>query len=108
MPRKYLKTPKRRRSNLTKLRRRLGAIPFGYRVDPHDPKLLYPIPSQLEALDKAYEYLRHSSYREVARWLTQVTGRPISGPGLFQLVRRERERQDLLAKARRIENFNEY
>jgi hypothetical protein len=108
MPRKPLKTPKRRRSNLTKLRRKLGAIPFGYSVCAHDPKLLNPIYSQLEALEQAYQYLRHSSYREVARWLTQKTGRPISGPGLHQLVRRERKRQEVMAKAARFQTLHEY
>lgn len=67
--------------------------PFGYRANKNDPAYWEPVPLELEALELAKEYLKTCSYREVARWLSEVTGRPISNPGLFQLVNRERKRR---------------
>lgn len=105
--RKIPRTPKKRPSNAFKYRRLLGSIPFGYEISDFDPKLLKPIPKELAALEKAYEHLKYSSYREVARWLSQTTGRQISAPGLYLLVKRERRRQEILAAANRMKTFNE-
>lgn len=64
-------------------------IPFGYKVSEHDDLLLEPIPVELEALEKAKEYLNRYSSRHVAAWLTKVTGRSISHAGLLKRIKHE-------------------
>ena len=68
-------------------------IPFGYRQDPDDPNVLLPIPEQLEKLELAKEHLKKYSYREVATWLTNNTGRYISHVGLMKRVKLEKRRK---------------
>lgn len=74
--------------------------PFGYKADPDNPGFWTPIPHELEALEMAKEYLKGSTYRAVAEWLTAVTGRRISAPGLNQLINRDRRRH--LSRAGKI------
>ena len=69
-------------------------IPFGYELDPNDPNVLLPIVLELEALEKAKVHVKNFSYREVAKWLTGVTGRPISHVGLKKRLEIERTRRD--------------
>jgi len=57
-------------------------VPFGYVLDENDPNLLLPVIEELEALELAKKHLRRFSYREVANWLSKVTGRYISHMGL--------------------------
>ena len=64
-------------------------IPFGYEEDPDDNDMLLPIPRELRALEKAKEYLKQYSYREVANWLTKQTGRSISHMGLKKRIESE-------------------
>lgn len=64
-------------------------IPFGYKVNEEDNMVLDPIASELEALDKAKEFLKRYSSRQVAAWLTKQTGRSISHTGLLKRVRYE-------------------
>jgi hypothetical protein len=64
-------------------------IPFGYEEDPDDDDMLLPIPRELRALEKAKEYLKQYSYREVANWLTKQTGRSISHMGLKKRIESE-------------------
>ena len=68
-------------------------IPFGYKAHKTDDKLLVPIIEELEALDLAKEYLHEYSYREVARWLSDRTGREISYVGLRKRVQIEKKRK---------------
>ncbi len=68
-------------------------IPFGYEQDPEDGDILQPIPSQLEMLAQAKKYLSEYSYRLVARWLTEQSGRYISHVGLNKRVNIETKRQ---------------
>lgn len=73
---------------------RMGLIPpYGYKKIEGDDKHWEAVPLELEALEKAREYCKTCSYREVARWLTQVTGRSISGAGLYQRLQREYKRK---------------
>lgn len=65
-------------------------IPFGYEVSPDDKKVLLPVVLELEALEKAKQHLKQFSLREVAQWVTQVTGRPISHMGLKKRLEAER------------------
>lgn len=67
--------------------------PFGYKFSEETKMLLIPIPHELEALEKAKKYLRQYPSRNVAAWLTKVTGRYISHVGLLQRVKNERQRK---------------
>lgn len=86
-------------------------IPFGYILDPEDPNRLLPVELELEALEKAKRHVKNFSYREVAQWLTAVTGRPISHVGLKKRIEVERLRrtkaQALRSWSARIEEIKE-
>ena len=68
-------------------------IPFGYELDPEDPNTLLPIPLQLEALEQAKKHVKRFSYRDIANWITAVTGRSISHVGLKKRLEIERTRR---------------
>ena len=82
-------------------------IPFGYKEDPEDTDMLLPVPRELRALEKAKDYLKQYSYREVANWLTKQTGRSISHMGLKKRIDSEqshkRKASTLREWARRYE-----
>ena len=73
---------------LNRIKRKARIIPFGYKKD-DTGNYLIPIESELEALEKAKEYLKTCSLREVAIWLTRKTGRYISYVGLNKRVKRD-------------------
>jgi hypothetical protein len=75
-------------------------VPFGYLVDPEDSGVLLPIPRELRALEKAKDYLKQYSYREVANWLTKQTGREISHMGLKKRVESEQSNKRRAATLR--------
>ena len=64
-------------------------IPFGYKVNEQDNKLLDPIPEELEAIEQAKNYIKSCSYREVAGWMGRKPGRSISAPGLMKVLKRD-------------------
>lgn len=72
-----------------KIPRIARTIPFGYVVDEEDEGWLKPVPLELEALEKAKQYLKQYSLRQVAAWLTKVTGREISHMGLSKRLKSE-------------------
>ena len=72
----------------SKIKRKARTIPFGYKLA-EDTDYIEPIESELEALEKAKEYLKTCSLREVAIWLTKKTGRYISYVGLRKRVTRD-------------------
>jgi len=72
-----------------KIPRLSRTIPFGYKVDEEDDGWLQPVPLELQALEKAKKYLKQYSSRQVAAWLTTVTGREISHVGLLKRVKNE-------------------
>lgn len=72
-------------------------IPFGYRQDPDDPDILQPIPEELELFEQAKKHLSQYSYREVAAWLSEVSGRSVSHVGLFKRVKIEQKRKTAAA-----------
>lgn len=82
-------------------------IPFGYEVDPEDELVLLPIKNELDLLEKAKEYLKQYSYREVAHWLTRNTGRYISHVGLKKRLDNERRRKNKAGSLRRWANYAE-
>ena len=78
-------------------------VPWGYKVSDYDPYLLLPVEEQLQALDEAYSYLKHSSSEEVARWLTEYTGRKITGMGLWKRVKKDKADKQKYVKQKRYE-----
>ena len=80
-------------------------IPFGYIVDENDPDLLQPVKVELDLLEKARDYIKQYSYREVANWLTKNSGREISHVGLMKRLKNERQRKN---KATSLRKWAEY
>ena len=73
---------------------RIGrTVPFGYEQDPTDLDVLQPIVDELELLERAKKYLRQYSYRDVANWLSEQSGRYISHVGLMKRVKLEQKRK---------------
>jgi len=68
-------------------------IPFGYKQNEKDEDILLPIENELELLEKAKKYLKQYSYRDVANWLTEQSGRYISHVGLMKRVKIEQKRK---------------
>jgi hypothetical protein len=68
-------------------------IPFGYEQDPDDEDILLPIEDELELLEQAKKYLKQYSLREVAAWLSEVSGRSISHVGLQKRIQLEQKRK---------------
>ena len=68
------------------IKRKARTIPFGYKLA-EDTNYIEPIESELEALEKAKEYLKTCSYREVAEWLHRTAGRYISHVGLRKRIK---------------------
>jgi hypothetical protein len=77
-------------------------IPFGYKQDKEDEFLLIPIPEELELLEKAKLFLQDYSVRQVAKWLSDQSGRNISHTGLYKRVRMEEKRR------RASSNYRQY
>lgn len=68
-------------------------VPFGYEQDPEDPDLLLPIPEELELFEQAKKHLKQYSFRQVAAWLSEQSGRQISHVGLYKRVKVEQRRK---------------
>jgi len=80
---------------------RVGKIvPFGYKEDPTDRDILLPVVTELELLEQAKKHLKRYSYRAVAAWLSEQSGRVISHVGLFKRVRLEHKRKTEAANQR--------
>jgi hypothetical protein len=75
-------------------------MPFGYREDPKDPDVLLPIPKELELLEQAKRHLKKYSYRAVAAWLSEQSGRPNSHVGLYKRIKLEYKRKTDAANQR--------
>ena len=82
-------------------------VPFGYMIDPEDEYVLLPIQQELDLLEKAKEYLKQYSFREVAHWLTRNTGRYISHVGLKKRLDNERRRKNKAGSLRRWAEYAE-
>ena len=77
------------RVEYVKIPRLSRTIPFGYTVDSEDDGWLQPVTIELDALEKAKKYLKQYSSRQVAAWITTVTGREISHVGLLKRIKNE-------------------
>jgi len=105
------------RTDYRSIPRLARVIPFGYELDPEDNNMLLPIPFQLDALVQAKKHLKNYSLREVATWLTNITGRSISHMGLKKRMEMERSRRTKASaakmwlaraeKARKIFEYND-
>ena len=80
-------------------------VPFGYKINEKDNQLLDPISYELEAVELAKKYVNQYSYREVANWLKNKTGRHISHVGLRKRLMHEQQRKN---KARTLRKWSEY
>lgn len=69
-------------------------VPFGYKINPEDGSELLPVIEELEALDRAKKFVGRYSYRVLATWLTELTGRFISHEGLRKRLLIERARRN--------------
>ena len=76
-------------------------VPFGYEQNKNDPDILDPIPTELDLLEKARQYVNQYSYREVANWLSTNSGRYISHVGLRKRLQNERQRKNQAASLRK-------
>ena len=100
---------------------RIGrVIPFGYEQSQEDKDILLPIQNELVLLEKAKAFLKQYSYRDVANWLSEQSGRSISHAGLRTRVLGDQKRKTELtnysylaerykeaaAKAKRIEEIH--
>ena len=77
-------------------------VPFGYKVNPDNERLLEPIPEELDALELAKKHLKQYSIRDVAQWLTRQTGRSISHSGLKKRIQIERKRKKAVTIKKRL------
>jgi len=75
-------------------------VPWGYKQDPNDPDILLPIPEELELMEQAKKFLKQYSYRDVANWLSEQSGRSISHVGLYKRVKLEYRRKTEAANQR--------
>lgn len=75
-------------------------IPWGYKQDPEDEDILLPIPDELELMEQAKKFLKQYSYRQVAAWLSEQSGKPISHVGLYNRVKLEYKRKTEAANQR--------
>ena len=76
-----------------------------YEKNEEDPDILNPIPFELEAIEMARKYVKQYSFRQVANWVTQKTGREISHVGLRKRLMHEQQRKN---KARTLKRWSEY
>ncbi len=82
-PRNEPYTPRRKKGRV---------VPFGYKVSDEDPKLLIPIPLELDCLREALFHLKTCSAKQVSNWLFKKTGRYISAVGLWMMVDKEKKK----------------
>ena len=85
-----------------KYKRRLSStIPFGWKLVEGSKDLLERVSLEVELLKQAKEYLKGSSYREVAKWLSSRSGRSISHVALYKMAKKElSEKRSNAAKIR--------
>ena len=80
-------------------------VPFGYKVNEEDSRILDPIPTELDLLEKARDYINQYSYREVSNWISTNTDRYISHVGLRKRLQNERQRKN---KAKSLRQWAKY
>lgn len=77
--------PIKQRANKT------AKIQYAYASSEEDPLVLEPVPEIVVVVEEALDYLdKGESYREVAKWVSDRTGEPISHQGIANIWRRLR------------------
>jgi len=71
-----------------RIKKRVRTIPFGFKQS-EEVGYLDSIPTELQALDEAKNYLKTCSYREVSQWVHRKTGRYISHVGLRKRIKND-------------------
>ena len=71
-----------------RIKKRVKTIPFGFKQS-EEVGYLDSIPTELQALDEAKNYLKTCSYREVSQWVHRKTGRYISHVGLRKRIKND-------------------
>ncbi len=84
-----------------------GTIPFGYVQDENDPDVLRPVPIELDLIEKARTYVNQYSYRQVANWISNQTGRYISHVELRKRLENERQRKNQAKGIRQSADYAE-
>jgi hypothetical protein len=77
-------------------------VPFGYKQDPEDLDILLPIPEELNLFEEAKKHLKQYSYRDVAAWLSEESGRYLSHVGLMKRVQIESKRKKEATNQRQL------
>tara|TARA_R110002167_G_scaffold26381_3_gene90944 strand:+ start:1550 stop:1990 length:441 start_codon:yes stop_codon:yes gene_type:complete len=74
--------------------KRARTIPFGYELSTENENILLPVIDELVALEEAAGFIRNKQYsiRQVAHWLSEISGRTISHSGLDKRLKVERKR----------------
>jgi hypothetical protein len=75
-------------------------VPFGYKQSEEDKDILIPIPEELDLLEQAKKHLKQYSYRDVAAWLSQTSGKYLSHVGLYKRIKLEQKRKTQAATQR--------
>jgi|TARA_R110000796_G_C14451352_1_gene423492 hypothetical protein len=72
----------------TTKKRRGPTIPFGYKLDKDNNKILVSIPLEIEALEEIIALVKERvlSLREGSLWLEHKTGRKLSHQGLKKII----------------------
>ena len=68
-------------------------------------KIIRETEDELEAIEMARKYVKQYSFRQVANWVTQKTGREISHVGLRKRLMHEQQRKN---QARTLRRWSEY
>lgn len=73
--------------------RHSGPLPFAWKKCEDDPKYIEPIPEDIHNLEIAAWYVE-SGYSAVSvhEWLTKITGKNITRPGMLKAIKNVRSR----------------
>ena len=88
-----------------KIKKRAKTVPFGFK-ESSTPGYLEPVREELEALDKAKDYLKNCSLRETASWLHRKTGRYISHVGLKKRIERSNTSETKESNSKESQEIN--
>ena len=69
--------------------------------------VLRPVSDELNLLEKARAYVNQYSYRQVANWISNQTGRYISHVGLRKRLENERQRKNQVKGIRQWADYAE-
>lgn len=62
-----------------------GKPPWGYMIDPSNPKVAIPKPKAFEAYVAVNKYIKSYSYKVISDWLKSIN-LPLSDDGIMQIL----------------------